>query len=44
MAALPSSATVTVWTAARRAPKRELMTPVARKQLESIGGDAEQIQ
>ena len=30
MAALPSSATATVWTAARRAPKRELMTPVAR--------------
>ena len=30
MAALPSSATATVWTAAANVPNRELMTPVAR--------------
>ena len=30
MAALPSSATATVCTAASSVPKRELMTPVAR--------------
>ena len=30
MAALPSKATATVWSAARSAPNRALMTPVAR--------------